>query len=261
MNHSRIGGLIAVGLAMLGCNGPQSASGPVTPEPEGILRRQIADLPTVGAYSPPLDGNLLEVAPPDGWTLIRGRTFLIGWAKADTDALPRITINAEEPPAGSPEQLTAENAAEFAAQLDQELKKIKKRVEEPCLPIVLGQTVFVRHVRRVTFDSSPCILQSLQTVQNSRLYTVDLVAEINSPQASNYEDSLIAVRDYGYAVAANMRFAGPGEKLDPLAGLPAAPIQPNAKVDKKAPDDKPPTAETPPKKPADRKTGKPKPPA
>jgi hypothetical protein len=250
MNGSWTAGLLAICLALAGCNGPGPDSGPVTTEPKPILRRQVAELPPVGAYAPPLDGNLLEVAPPEGWNLIRGRTFLIGWAKGTPSDLTRITINAEQPPTGSPEQLTEENAAEFAARLDQELKKSTKQVEETCLPIILGQTVFIRHVRRVELQSSPCILQSLQTIQNSRLYTVELVAEIDAPQASNYEESLLAVRDFGYAVAANMRFAPPGEKFDPLAGLPKPePAQPKAKpkIDNKTP--------------AEKKSGQPKPPA
>jgi hypothetical protein len=164
-------------------------------------------------------------------------------------------INAEEPPAGSPEQLTEENAAEYAARLDQELKKEvaagTKRVEEYSLPVILGKTVFIRHVRQVEVDRSPCVLQSLQTIQNSRLYTVDLIVEIDAPRASNYGASLLAVRDYGYAVAANMRFAPPGEKFDPLAGLPKA----------KPPKTDKPAKNEPKNKPAEKKTSKPKPPA
>ena len=252
MNPFWNAGLIAIGLALLGCNGPEPANGPATPGAEPIRRREIADLPPVGAYAPPLDGNVLEVAPPEGWNRSpRNPTFLIGWAKGDRTELPRITINAEEPPAGSPERLTEENAADYAARLDQELQKSKKKVEESCLPIVLGKTVFIRHVRQVQVDHSPCVLQSLQTIQNSRLYTVDLIVEIDSPRASDYDASLLAVRDYGYAVAANMRFAPAGEKFDPLADLPKA----------KPPKTDKPAENEPKNKPAEKKTSKPKPPA
>ncbi len=255
-------GLLAIGLAVIGCNRPAAPTVPATSQSEGIRRREVADLPAIGSYQPPLDGSLLEVAPPAGWKLTKGRTFLIGFAKENPADLPRIEINAEEPPPGSPAKLTEENAAAFAAQLDQQLKAdVTKRVEEYSLPIVLGRTVFVRHVRQVK-GNSPCVLQSLKTIQNSRLYTVDLIVEIDAPQASQYEKSLLGQRDYGYAVAANMRFAPPGEKFDPLAGLAnAPPAKAATKTDGKTPASKPAESKPANKKPADKKSGKPKPPA
>jgi hypothetical protein len=211
-----------VAVAAVGCGGPGAASNPAAAPAEGLLRRQLADLPKVGEYLHPLDGNRLEVAPPEGWVPTpKGRTFLVGFHKPGVE-LPRITINAEDPPEGSPQELTEEGAEAFAARLDQELRAAvaekRKRVEEYCLPIVLGDNLFIRHVRQVK-GSSPCVVQSLQTIKNGRLYTVELIVEINSPRSSEYEKSLRDERDNGYAVAANMRFAPPGETFDPLAEL------------------------------------------
>lgn len=204
--------------AAIGCGATTT-----TDEPGGVRRRPIEELPKVGDYLPPLDGNRLEVAGPEGWKLLpQGRTFLTGFAPGKASELPRITVNAADPPAGSPAELTEEEAPAMAAKLDQELKKAvaerRKTVEEFSLPVILGDTVFIRHVRRVELSRTPCVVQSLQTIKNSRLYTVELIVEIDAAQARDYEASLTKKRDFGYAVAAHMRFALPGQTFDPLAG-------------------------------------------
>jgi hypothetical protein len=220
-------------LAALGCSGGE-ASGPPAEAPAGIKRRPAAELPKIGDYQPPLDGGRLEAAPPAGWILTgKARTFLMGFSPAK-GKLPRISINAEDPPAGSPKELTEADAAALAARLDGEMRKAKKVLLEASLPIQLGETLFVRHVRQVAVEDAPCVVQSLQTIKNGRLYTVDLVVEIDSARAADYEPSLLKYRDFGYAVAANLRFALPGEKFDPLVGV---------KLPETKPEKSPPTAD------------------
>lgn len=264
---------LLLALAALGCDGG-AAPVPKATTPAGIKRRAVTELPKIGDYQPPLDESRLEVAPPAGWILTgRARTFLMGFSPPKT-TLPRISINAEDPPPGSPKELTEEDAAALAAQLDADMRKANRKLLEASLPIQLGETLFIRHVRQVSLEDAPCVVQSLQTIKNGRLYTVDLVVEIDAPRAEDYEDSLVKYRDYGYAVAANMRFAQPGEKFDPLAGvkLPQAKAEktppPKAAVDKtKAtppPDSKtkttPPTKPPATKSPAAKTEPKPKPP-
>jgi hypothetical protein len=235
-------------IALLFASGCHSRS-PSPPQPAGIKHRKLAELPKVGDYQPPLDGQILEVAPPEGWNVIQRRTwFLIGFCKGKINELPRITVNARDPPAGCDADLTKETAPALAAKIDQELRpnpaEKPKHVAESCLPIILGDTVFVRHVRHVRLrnDGPHCVAQTLETVKNGRRYTVELIVEINAPKVEQYHESLIEYRDYGYAVAANMRFAPPGKTFDPLAGVKAAPAadsQSPPRADKKGAEPKP----------------------
>jgi hypothetical protein len=211
--------LLCLCIAPAGCGGGAASTSP--PATAEIKRRDPASLPEVGDYLPPLDEGRLRAAPPAGWNVMRrGRTYLVGFAQGKTSELPRIVIDAADPPPGTPSQLTAENAAAFAAQQDKALhaaaKAGKKRIEEFNLPIVLGETAFIRHVRQATLADAPCVIQSLQTIQNGRLYTIELVAEIDAARAEEYERSLTKWRDYGYAVAAHLQFAAAGERFDPL---------------------------------------------
>ena len=76
--------------------------------------------------------------------------------------------------------------------------------------------MFVRHVRQASLGAgTPCVVQSLQTIRGGRLYTVELLVQIDAAHADRYGKTLTESRDYGYAVAAHLKFAPPGEKLDP----------------------------------------------
>src|SRR5205085_454598 len=92
-----------------------------------IEHRDAASLPEVGDYSPPIDEGRLEAAPPAGWNVLpRGKTYLIGFAKGKASELPRIVINASEPPADGPADLNEENVAEFAAAENNALRAAAK---------------------------------------------------------------------------------------------------------------------------------------
>jgi hypothetical protein len=216
--HRQFRWLLWLLFCALGCGGTSDS----LPEAPGELKhREIASLPAVGDYLPPIDDGRLAVAPPIDWSVLpRGRTHLLGFAKGKPNELPRILIHAEEPPPDSPDELTEENAPAFAEQQDAELQQVgkqgKKKIHEYHLPIVLGETVYVRHVRQASLGAgTPCVVQSLQTTRGGRLYTVELLVQIDAAHADQYAKALTEFRDYGYAVAAHLKIAPPGEKLDP----------------------------------------------
>lgn len=225
--------LAALGLLMVGCAGGQP-QGNSAAEGSGIRQRALAELPAVGDYAPPVDDGRLLAAGPAGWSLLpRGRTYMIGFARGKPSELPRIVIQAQDPPEGSPQVLDAASAAAFAArratELRAEVQAGRKQVEEYPLPIQLGPTLFVRHVRRASLSGTPCVVQTLETIQQGRLYSVELIAAIEAARSEEYEASLLKWRDYGYAVAAHLRFAPPGERFDVLRApqpQPAAASQP-----------------------------------
>lgn len=211
-----LGGLLLVAACSRGGPAPQSTDGGAS-----LRQRSIQELPAVGDYAPPVDDGRLLAAGPEGWSLLpRGRSYLIGFCKGKPAELPRIVINAEDPPEGSPEQLDADNAAAFAqrrrAQLQDEVQAGRKQVEEYPLPLQLGPTVYVRHVRRASLSGVPCVVQALETIQHGRLYRVELIAAIEAARSEEYDASLLKWRDLGYAVAAHLQFAAPGERFEPL---------------------------------------------
>jgi hypothetical protein len=204
--------IVCVCVIVAGCSRPVAKNdGGAADDAATIRRREIASLPEIGDYGPPIDGGRLEAAPPAGWNVLpRGRTYLMGFAKGKPSELPRIIINAGDPPPESPPSLTEDNVTQFAERRDAELRaasqKGAKKINEYNLPLILGNLVYVRHVRQATLGGTPCVVQSLETVQNGRLYTVELIAEIDAARSEDYEPSLTKWRDYGYAVAANLKF-------------------------------------------------------
>lgn len=176
-----------------------------------IEHRDVKNLPEVGDYSPPVDEGRLEAAPPAGWNVLpRGKSFLIGFAKGKPSELPRIVINGAERPGDSPADLNEGNATEFAAAenntLRADAKAGKKKVAEYFRPIVLGEIAYIQHVRHAELGNTPCIIQSLETIHEGRLYTIELIAEIDAPRAEEYGSSLTKWRGDAYAVASNLRF-------------------------------------------------------
>lgn len=222
MNFGRAVLLALLGLALAGCgggDGGESASGNGSAETgTSIKRRTAGSLPKVGDYLPPLDDGRIEIAAPADWKpLPRQPSFVAGFYKTKVSELPRITVLSEEPPADAAGDTTEENVDALAAQLAKQLPREQKTVQEPPKPIILGDTVFARHVRLAKFSGSPAVIQSLQTIRGGRMYSVEMIAEVEASRADEYEASLKRWRDIGYAVAANLKFSG---------GAPAAEPQP-----------------------------------
>ena len=201
--------LYAAVVIVVGCTkrADQRASGSARADEAPIKHRELASLPAVGDYLPSLDEGRIEVAPPAEWNVIRSPKTLVVFAKGKVSELPRIVVTADVAPAESPTELTEDNAWSIAAEHDKQLRAGKKLVEERGLPIVLGETVFIRHVRRAEMSRSPVVVQSLETLRAGRLYTVELIAEIDASRAADYHESLTKWRDFAYAVAANIKFA------------------------------------------------------
>jgi hypothetical protein len=222
-----------------GCPGPSErpatvAKPPDRSAPEGdFIRRPIDDLPEVEDHLPPLDEGRVQIAGPVEWRpLPRSSKSLASFVKGKASELPRITVTVGDPPAADLGDTSEENVEQLSAALDAQLRRDSaKIVPEPCLPIILGERAFVRHVRLATMAGDPAVIQSLQTIAGGRLYTVELICFVNAPDRRQYEKSLKEHRDQGYAVAANMKF---GAAADPLAAISAAKPPPDPPAEKPA---------------------------
>jgi hypothetical protein len=208
----------------------KSASSSAAPQPggdeptsaSGLRQRTVDELPAVGDYLPPLDGGKVEVAGPAGWNLLpRDSKYLVRFVKGQPNGLPRLLLYVEDSPNTELADVSAENAEAWGTWFDKHLaSQSQVDVTEPNLPIQLGPTVFLRHVRLAKLSGTPVVIQSLQTVQAERLYKVELVCAVDSPDRRDYEASLTKFRDDGYTVAAHMKFAA--KAADGESGTPAA---------------------------------------
>ncbi len=176
----------------------------------GYKRYTMEALPAIEDYLPPLDEGRVEVAPPAGWKpLSRSSRSLASFVKGKPSELPRIVVKADDAPSGDLGDTTEDNVEELSQALDTQLRKNpKKRVHEDCLPIMLGERMFVRHVRAAALDGDPAVIQSLQTVVGGRLYTVELICDVNAADQREYVKSLKDFRAEGYTVAAHLKFGG-----------------------------------------------------
>jgi len=206
-------GLVAV-FALIGCGdrgaadgGASSGDGDSAAVDSGIKRRSAKSLPKVDEYLPPLGLAGVEIAPPTGWMLLpRRSTFIAGFCKAKANELPHITV--ADQPGGVPgiDEVTAANAESFCQKMYASLKRDDRAIQEPPKPIMLGDTIYARHVRLASYKDSPAVIQSLQTVRDGQLYSVELFCLVDSPRSEEYDASLTKWRDDAYAVAANIRF-------------------------------------------------------
>jgi hypothetical protein len=206
-----------VSLGMLGCGGDNGAatssdgsgSGEEQLDDAGgdsnIKRREIDRLPAVGAYLPPQDQGRVHLAPPEGWRPVSRDKFLARFVKGNPAELPRITISAADSPSPEVTTLTKDNLSELVPILTEQSQAGKKKPIEPVRPIILGDHVFARHVRIARLNDEPCAIVSLQTVQDGRMYTVELFVKAGS-DGSEYAKYLKQSQDAVYAVAANLKF-------------------------------------------------------
>lgn len=209
-------GITMVSLGVLGCGGGNSAAtssngsgsdGEQVEDVGGseIKRRSLDSLPAVGAYLPPQDGGRIHLAPPEGWRPVSRDKYLARFVKGEPSELPRITIIAADSPSPEVTTLTEDNLSELIPLLTEQSKAGKKTPIEPVRPIILGDHVFARHVRIARLNDEPCAIVSLQTVQDGRMYTVELYVKAGS-DGSEYAKYLKQSQDSVYAVAANLKF-------------------------------------------------------
>ena len=232
-----------LGLALLlGCGGgsgsAESSSGGTTPADAASMKHYPLDrLPAVSDALPPLDGGRIEISPPIDWdSMSRDAKYVARFVKENkAPYIPRITIKvAESGPAGVT-NISSKNATTVASKL--ELGN-HKDVAEKNKPIILGENVWVRHVRRATNQGDMLVIQSLQTVRGSRLYNVELTVAI--PSTGEYKAAMEKHRELAYAVAAHMKFLkeeakiseseSEGSAATPASPAPETPAAPAEKI-------------------------------
>ena len=198
-------------LGSLGCGGnthttQETAQGEAEPAKAGIKSYEITDLPPVDEpLQRPLDGGRLEICPPAEWGFFSQANYLVVFAKGRVSELPRLTVAVAESPYGA-DDTSEENAPALARDMQKRLVKDKKIVREKPKPLMLGGQVWVRHVRQVSQGGSPCAVQSLQTVRDGRLYTLELFSAAKDDSPGSMDAAVTKHRDHAYAVAANARF-------------------------------------------------------
>ncbi|WP_254512437.1 hypothetical protein [Anatilimnocola floriformis] len=203
----------------LGCGGasPAASSGEgatAPPPPAEIKTYAIEDLPAVDDRPyPALDEGRIQFAMPTGWEPLRpSQKYLFACGPKDNMTnLPRITISASDTPADSKASTTAKYAQTLAGKLQTSLINANKKPIESCKPIILGENVWIRHVRKVGLLDGPTAVQSLQTIKGGRIISIELSvpAQDNPGDAQkpiNYEKELLAHRDIAYSLAAHMKF-------------------------------------------------------
>lgn len=213
-----LGGMLAFAICS-GCGGgdsgekggdkgkPAAEDKPAATSSGGLKSVDISKLPAVGDPLPPQDDGRVEPAPPQGWKAAPRDNKFVARFSRKTGELPRIDITAAVSPFPGMEEVTAENAADFAAKMEK--APGKRAMIEGFKPLKIGDRIWSRSVRKVKYGSYDSQIQSLSTLVGGRLYTVDLIV------LGQTADELLAERDYGYAVAANMKFK-PDEKRPPL---------------------------------------------
>jgi hypothetical protein len=223
--------LAIAGFSLSGC-GSGGSGGKASPaaaeKPAGAIKRRTADeLEPIGDYLPPLDDGRIEIAPPADWNLMpRDARYLARFVQGKVSELPRITVTVWDTPLPEITELTEANADQLTAELITQFKKDKKTVPEPPKPIVLGETLFLRHVRLAKLPSGGnVVVQALDTVRGGRIYTVELIADVDAPRGDQYEASLKHVRDFGYAVAAGLKFHAAGGAPAEAPAEPAPPAE------------------------------------
>lgn len=217
------GALMAVILAAAGCDKPSSPQ-PSSPQPAPshapageVKTYSAAELPAVGEPLPPLDQGRVEFAPPQGWQVLSRQSQFLARFSPQGKSKPEIRISAMSAPDDT--NVTRENAAAFASQMQARSEAVSgRRILEPCRPVVLGDQVWSRHVRHVSMNRQPTVLQSLETARDGRLYAIDLYVPCAGETDQDIAKAIMAHRDEAYAVAANWKFL---KESRPPADVPA----------------------------------------
>ncbi|MGI8977607.1 MAG: hypothetical protein ACR2FY_00120 [Pirellulaceae bacterium] len=263
--------MVVTGIALFllsGCGGdsgePSSArvkdaEGEAETSGNEIKRYDLTDLPPVDEpLQRPLDGGRLALCPPADWGFFSQANYLVVFAKGKVSELPRMTVAAADSPHGA-DDTNEKNAIALAKSIQRKLVKDKKVVREKPKPVMLGYTVWVRHVRQVPQGGSPCAVQSLQTVRDGRLYTLEMFSEAKDDSPASMAAAVNAnkVRDIAYAVAANAKFtkeaaASPDVPAAATEGKPSE-KPPESKPAEATPAETKPVAPPPAEKPAEPK--------
>jgi hypothetical protein len=184
-------------LALLaGCGTPSDdgspAKGSAPAKPTAVVGQE--ELPKLGDPLPPLDGNRLELAPPEGWHVpSASREYVVRMDESGQDRYPRIIVTAEEYEGIA--NVSEANVAEFADQVAA-ARKVKSGVK----PIEIGRFVGVAYAKRGKVSKPVTrILQVLylETVVAGRKYRFELRCE---------DGELEAKQPYLFSVVRGTRF-------------------------------------------------------
>jgi hypothetical protein len=227
-------GLLLFTSFLAGCGGPTDSAQPAGNAKPAAKRQDAAlktyaaaDLPAVEEPLPPLDDGTVLLSPPKGWRrLPRDSKYLLRLVKgAEENSLPRITVTAEPAPENMAD-VTEENAAEFAALMEELSAAVQgRKLLEPERPIVLGDYVWSRHVRQLRARGSKtglAVVQSLTTARGGRIYTLELTVSAAGESSTDFAAAVRAHRDEAYALAANWKFLGAAAEPAPASGENAA---------------------------------------
>jgi hypothetical protein len=217
--------ILCSAILLTGCGtGTDVASAPPAPVEEGIKRRLAEDLPAVGEPLPPLDDGRVELAGPEGWIQLPVTSKqLAAFAPDKARAYPRIQVTADDSPLPVLGDLTEENADQFVTVWDEPYRKKRRSLPEAARPIILGGTPYIRQVRLVSINKKQLVLQWLATVQNGRMYTVELFCQVDPASPEDYARPLTEARDYAYAVAARLAPISGTSETPPTPATDAAP--------------------------------------
>lgn len=196
-------GVVLLALSLLGCgsadtsteeSGGSGASTDLT-----VKHVDAAELPKLDEYLPPLDEGRIEVAPPAGWNrMAKTASYLCSFNEAKGGRLPAIVVKVSEPTVEGFDHVTEENVADFTHALQATLKEPL----EDAVPMMIGSNAFARYVKSARMKNAAAEVQVLATIQNGRMYTVELQV---------IAKTILAHRDHAYAVGAGLKFPQAGE--------------------------------------------------
>lgn len=232
---SRVSLLVLSAALTIGCGGGDSGAGGSGSEAESsgsgeaasIKSYSAADLPEVGEPLRAMDVGRLVISAPTGWTPVGNQPKALVWlCPGEPTELPRIVINSIPAPVSGFDRVDETNGARFCSKLLVALDRLKGSMVEFPKPLLIGNTVWSRHVRLAKVGDGRAAIQSLQTVRGGRLYSIDLYVKVDGDGDTAYQNAIKKHRDMGYAVAASATFpkdeggSAPSEEM-PAEEMPA----------------------------------------
>jgi len=194
---------VVLGL-LLGCGGPSGPGSAQRPSPEDDedevpAMTDVAALPTLGDYLPPLDKGRIEIAVPEGWYVPPASSkYVVRFQPTETIKYPCVVVTAEDYQEGGISTVTRKNAREFADQVASSLKKERSAVQ----PFEVGGFIGVAYRKRGKEPQSVSKILELfylDTVVAGRKYSIHLRSR---------EGSLEMDQPFLYTVVGGIKFAG-----------------------------------------------------
>lgn len=210
---------LVVALALpAGCG--KEPGGPA-PSPKRPAAVPVQELPALGHYLPPLDGDRIEFAPPEGWDVPpASSSYIVRARKSVRKTYPTIIVTAGDFEGIA--DVSAENVKEFAGQIAAAVKKDKSEIT----PMDFGESAWVAYRKRAKVRKPVTRILDvlyLETVVVGRKYRLELRCE---------EGMLEKSQPYLFAVAKGIKFLerSAGEEPGKTAEKPQEPGKEEGKV-------------------------------